>query len=346
MMSHISSELLLRLVADAASKRTEAERHFREMVATARAGGVSLPRIAQAAGLSVSRIHGILGEESDHMSALSATFDRPRPTTPDDDVLVVAGGKFAVAVYLRQSAYICQPERSFRDVERVGFYRNGQIEPFFPRIRYRKMNIDFTRENAAALRATGATLDAEVADVIERTLDDPADPQTPRKHQVFLLTPLDDPQTLRLERPIMHRTLGRGTAWTQGTRYTSEEKLRRNPATTDDLGRNYVEKAATEEGDRATPLDLEDPADPLGEAAARGPVEGSVEEAVRALRADRHQSWSNIRKAIASLQGRPHEPFGTANVEASAKSTVRKMRRETGLDLDALSAVVERLAGP
>ena len=86
------------------------------------------------------------------------------------------------------------------------------------------------------MRQTGAALDAEVAEVIDRTLDDPADPRREgRPYQVFLLTPRDDEQTLTLAQPVKHRTLGRGTAWTQGTRYASEEALRRNPETTDDL---------------------------------------------------------------------------------------------------------------
>ncbi len=63
-----------------------------------------------------------------------------------------------------------------------------------------------------------------------------------------------------------------------------------------------------------------------------------AEELVRAIRAERHQSWSNIRKAIAALQSRPHAGFGTPSVEASAKSAVRRMSRETGLNLDALAA--------
>lgn len=235
MAESLSPQLVLRLVGEAAARRDEAERHFREMVVTARAAGISLNRIAEVAGLSTSRIHAIVGEEHELMSTITATPDRPRPTT-SDDVLVVAGGKIAVADYLRHHAYICQPERSFRDVERIGFYRNGQIEPFFPRIRHRRKNVVFSRENAAVLRQTGAELDAEVADVIDRALDDPADPRREGwPYQVFLLTLRDDPLTMTLTRPVKHRTLGRGTAWTQGTRYASEEALRRNPETTDDL---------------------------------------------------------------------------------------------------------------
>jgi hypothetical protein len=69
----------------------------------------------------------------------------------------------------------------------------------------------------------------------------------------------------------------------------------------------------------------------------------SPEEIVRALRARSNQSWSNITKAIGSLQGQRDVPFGTASVEASAKSTVRRMCREAGLQLHALEAVVARL---
>jgi len=236
MVEGLSPELVLRLVGEAAARRDETERHFREMVVTARAAGIPLARIAEAAGLSTSRVHAIVEEEKELMSTLLSTHERPRPTTPDDDVLVVAGGKIAVADYLRHDAYICQPERSFRDVERMGFYRNGQIEPFFPRIRYRRMNLEWTRATAGELRQTGAALDTEIADLIERTLDDPGDPRHEGwRYQVFLLTPKDDPQTLTIAQPVRHQTVGRGTGWTQGTRYTSEEALRRNPATTAEL---------------------------------------------------------------------------------------------------------------
>jgi hypothetical protein len=60
-------------------------------------------------------------------------------------------------------------------------------------------NLEWTRASAAALRQTGAALDAEVADLIERTLDDPGDPRHEAwRYQVFLLTPKDDAQTLTI----------------------------------------------------------------------------------------------------------------------------------------------------
>jgi hypothetical protein len=233
--SPVSPEIILRLVAEAATRRQDAEKHFREMVVTARAAGIPLKHISEVAALSTSRIHAILGEEQELMTSMTTTFQPPRPASSDDDVLIVPAGKIAWQDYLRHSAYICQPNRSFRDVDRIGFYRFGHIEPFFPRVRYRKMNVDLTRESAALLRSTGAALDSEIADVIDHVLDDPANGHTPGAHQIFLLTPKDDAETLRLPQPIEHRTLGRGTAWTQNQRYTSEALLRQNPQTTDDL---------------------------------------------------------------------------------------------------------------
>ena len=50
----------------------------------------------------------------------------------------------------------------------------------------------------------------------------------------------------------------------------------------------------------------------------------------------RRQSWSNLCKAVLALQAKPHNPFGTSNVENAAKSAVRLMGRSTGLGLSAL----------
>ena len=68
--------------------------------------------------------------------------------------------------------------------------------------------------------------------------------------------------------------------------------------------------------------------------------DGNILDAVREIRRQARQSWTNIRKAARSLQGLDHEPFGTRNVENSAKSCVRKIHREAELTL----AEIETLA--
>ena len=63
---------------------------------------------------------------------------------------------------------------------------------------------------------------------------------------------------------------------------------------------------------------------------------------VKRIRTHTHQSWSNIRKAVLALQARSHSPFGSPNVEASSKSTVRRIQRETGLSLAQLEALLKK----
>ncbi len=73
--------------------------------------------------------------------------------------------------------------------------------------------------------------------------------------------------------------------------------------------------------------------------------DGSKEpaEVLREVRSDRHQSWSNLRKAVRALMEQPHEPFGTPNVANSSKSTVRLMQRRTGLSLDRLRDMLDSM---
>ena len=63
---------------------------------------------------------------------------------------------------------------------------------------------------------------------------------------------------------------------------------------------------------------------------------GDTDARIREIKRTTKQSWPNLLKAVLSQQGKPHEPFGTRNVQATAESTLRRVQRETGLDLAAL----------
>lgn len=65
-------------------------------------------------------------------------------------------------------------------------------------------------------------------------------------------------------------------------------------------------------------------------------------ETVKQIRKDARQSWSNMNKAVRSLQGKEHDPFGTSNVGSSAKSCVRKILGETGLTLAELESLLRQ----
>ena len=71
---------------------------------------------------------------------------------------------------------------------------------------------------------------------------------------------------------------------------------------------------------------------PLPDGASNDDLDARIREVRRITR----QSWSNVLKAVLSLQGKPHLPFGTRSVQATAESTIRRMQRETTLDFAAL----------
>ena len=77
--------------------------------------------------------------------------------------------------------------------------------------------------------------------------------------------------------------------------------------------------------------------------AARNDGSRRPEDVLRSIRTERHQSWRNLRKAVRALMDQPHEPFGTRNVEASSKSTVRRMQEKTGLPLDRLKTMLDSM---
>ena len=74
----------------------------------------------------------------------------------------------------------------------------------------------------------------------------------------------------------------------------------------------------------------------IGCAVSCGGSGEEIDVRIREIRRSTGQSWSNLLKAVRSLQGKPHEPFGTRNVQSTAESTLRRIKRETGLDLVAL----------
>lgn len=69
-----------------------------------------------------------------------------------------------------------------------------------------------------------------------------------------------------------------------------------------------------------------------------------VEATVIAIRRHVGNSWSNLSKAAAALQGLEHPSFSTRNVENTSKSHVRRMVRETGASLAEIGSIIGRLA--
>jgi hypothetical protein len=134
-----------------------------------------------------------------------------------DEVLVVAA-LWALDEYRDTSAYVCQPSRTFRDVERIAFYTLGAIAPFVPKILKTFEAVEFRR--GAQTGRLGAVIDA----LVDRALR-----QEGRQYKVMLLTGPDDAETIRLATPVVNdltSEAGRAIAFTQGQRYVSLGRLK------------------------------------------------------------------------------------------------------------------------
>jgi hypothetical protein len=149
----------------------------------------------------------------------------------DIDVMIVAAGK-AYDEYIQHSAYICQPQYALPPgVKRIGFYNDKRVHKEFPLIKAHADAVEFTPEGVLELRASGVGEDATVADLVDRLLNSGAR-TAGGQHQVFVLSPADDPDTERLTEDVRHH--GKG-AWMQWRRYISSASLAKSPRTTAEL---------------------------------------------------------------------------------------------------------------
>ncbi|ONI70473.1 hypothetical protein ALI144C_48390 [Actinosynnema sp. ALI-1.44] len=150
-----------------------------------------------------------------------------RPIKACDTVVVPA--KQAWQVYQDCCAYLCQPGRAFRPVERIAFYLDREIKPEVPAVAHRRDNVEWSRDAASRLRDSTDRNDRKIAKVIDSTIDS----WTGGRYQVFLLTAPGHPDHRRLKVPLPHNGTGRGSAFVQKQRYVSLHSLETASTTAD-----------------------------------------------------------------------------------------------------------------
>lgn len=163
----------------------------------------------------------LVGEQTRFLlTELVALYEADGLLTNDDTVIVAARSE-----YQQTSAYVCQPDRSFRaGLTHLGFYVQGAIQPLVPRIREYVPAVLFTHDEADARRAAG---EQELGGLIDRLLDESRRTDG-SSYGVLLLSGPDDPTTVVLRNPVRNDTVtaaGRNWAWTLGQRYTRLDRL-------------------------------------------------------------------------------------------------------------------------
>lgn len=174
----------------------------------------------------VERVHSLARLLGPDVAAWLRELDRTdevyrqRPVVVIDTVVVAASD--AWPLYEKTHAYVCQPARSFRPIERIGFYADQEVKAEVPRVLHRRDNVTWTEEHAKTLESSNDRNDRKVAKVIRES----------RKavwrggsYQVFLLSRAGSAEHRTLRASIPHHNRGRGSAFTQRQRYVSLHAL-------------------------------------------------------------------------------------------------------------------------
>lgn len=141
-----------------------------------------------------------------------------------NDVVVVAA-RNAWPEYNELHAYICQPERPFQQVSRLGFYSKGTVYPLVPKILSVHDNVVMHKDK----------YDGELGALVNRLLDEKLR-AVGNQFKVMLLSSPESPDTLKLTEPIPNNQkskTGKGTAFTMGQRYVSSKALLAAKTTSD-----------------------------------------------------------------------------------------------------------------
>ncbi len=142
---------------------------------------------------------------------------------PNDVVIVAA--RSAWPDYQDFHAYVCQPNRPFQLVARMGFYSKGTIYPLVPKIL--AIHDEVQMRTGAHKGLLGKLVDHLVS--TGKRIEG-------NSYKVMMLSAPDSPETLKLDKPIANdkrSKSGKPTAFTMGQRYVSTHALLHATTTSD-----------------------------------------------------------------------------------------------------------------
>jgi hypothetical protein len=152
------------------------------------------------------------------------------------DRVVVVAARFALDEYLKYSAYICQPNRSFQSSVRMAFYTNNKIDRRIPKI---LGQIEAISRDEIETKPNLSDIDRAMLRTLRNKMESTrSEDWRKNKYKIVFLTPTDSPETLVLPSDIENTSTsknGRGIAFTQGQRYVSLARLAKGPKTTSEL---------------------------------------------------------------------------------------------------------------
>jgi hypothetical protein len=157
-------------------------------------------------------------------------YDEGLVSGQEDRVLVVAARR-AWLEYQKCGIYLCQPNRSFKPVDHMSFYADGEIKPAVPRVTDRVDEVVLTEEGIEQHSELNRAQKDELLEILP-SIEERHDPET----QIIFLE--DD---FELDQAIENNKTAEDTsrriAFVQGHRYVSFSALREQPSYTSELER-------------------------------------------------------------------------------------------------------------
>jgi hypothetical protein len=103
----------------------------------------------------------------------------------------------------------------------MAFYTAREIKPEIPEILGVHQEVTLSTQVVQTLAGSTDPVGRRVSEIIKAQIDDKV-PHTPGAHDIYVLSPPDDPRTVHLAQPLPY--LGPG-AFTQGQRYVELARL-------------------------------------------------------------------------------------------------------------------------
>lgn len=159
-------------------------------------------------------------------------YDEDLVSGKEDRVLVVAARK-AWPEYQEHGLYFCQPNRSFKPVNHLAFYTDGEIKRTVPEITGALENIELTEEAVQDRKDLSKTQREKLLDTVQKLRDTGSERYGETEKIIFLQDGIELNQ--RAENDKTASDSDRTVAFVQGHRYVSFSKLQENPKYTTEL---------------------------------------------------------------------------------------------------------------
>lgn len=159
-------------------------------------------------------------------------YDESLVSGQEDRVLAVAARK-AWPEYHEYGLYFCQPNRSFKPVSHLAFYKDGEIKTTIPRVTGSVESISLDEETIRGHSELSQHQEDELLEAAKLMRENGSDRYNETEKVLFLEPDLELDQAIRNDKTASDSN--RTVAFVQGHRYVSLSTLRENPTYTTEL---------------------------------------------------------------------------------------------------------------